>query len=367
MDERLKKRCKVAQRFSHGTVRTKFVNRNKDTVIVDIENFVNLPHMKGIHIPNIQACGHPWKLNVYPLACDSRTNPSGRSVDTFLIYDGERTKTNPVIVNVRFRGKTAIESLWEKQSCRKTDAGYGIFTLQRQQVVGNELNKDGTFTFEIDIEIAKRTVSQPVWYPKLNASNNLIGTQLYRSIEATPDVTFLVGKRKDVIPEEQSSALLRNNTAIILPKDHNDPTYVTDYVDDMYEHYRYKEETTTVNRMYMDSTTNKGKTGGGGKKKQPHINESARCFLVDWLVEVHYSLKLFPETLYLTVNLLDRFLSESKESITQRDLQLVGITALHISIKYEEGFVLKLQELTYMCGGDFTEAKVRIVMELTWN
>ena len=102
-------------------------------------------------------------------------------------------------------------------------------------------------------------------------------------------------------------------------------------------------------------------------RKQPHIDESARCFLVDWLVEVHYSLKLFPETLYLTVNLLDRFLSESKESITQRDLQLVGMTALHISIKYEEGFVLKLQELTYMCGGDFTEAKVRIVMELTWN
>ena len=349
IDTKSNKRCKVAQRFSHGTVRTKFVNRNQDTVIVDIENFVNLPHMKGIHIPNIQACGHPWKLNVYPLACDSRTNPSGRSVDTFLIYDGERTKTNPVIVNVRFRGKTAIESLWEKQSCSKTNVGYGLFTLQRHQVVGNKLNKDGTFTFEIDIEIAKRAVSQPVWYPKLNESNNNIGTTRYRSIEATPDVTFLVGQPKKVITEEQSSSLSENDTAIILPKDHNDPTYVTDYVDDMYEHYRYKEETTIVDR------------------KKPHIDESARCFLVDWLVEVHYSLKLFPETLYLTVNLLDRFLSESKESITQRDLQLVGMTALHISIKYEEGFVLKLQELTYMCGGDFTEAKVRIVMELTWN
>ena len=153
-------------------------------------------------------------------------------------------------------------------------------------------------------------------------------------------------------------------------KDRNDPTYVTDYVDDMYEHYRYKEETTTVDRMYMGSTTDKGKTGGGGgggKKKQPHINETMRCILVDWLVEVHYKFKLFPETLYLTVNLLDRFLSKSKESITKRDLQLVGVTALLISSKYEEMYIPELRDLTYICDGAYTEAKVRTVMKLTWN
>ena len=118
----------------------------------------------------------------------------------------------------------------------------------------------------------------------------------------------------------------------------------------------------------MGSTTDKGKTGGGGgggKKKQPHINETMRCILVDWLVEVHYKFKLFPETLYLTVNLLDRFLSKSKESITKRDLQLVGVTALLISSKYEERYIPELQELTYICDGAYTKAKVRIVMELT--
>jgi cyclin B len=136
----------------------------------------------------------------------------------------------------------------------------------------------------------------------------------------------------------------------------------------MYEHYRYKEETTTVDRMYMGSTTDKGKTGGGGgggKKKQPHINETMRCILVDWLVEVHYKFKLFPETLYLTVNLLDRFLSKSKESITKRDLQLVGVTALLISSKYEEMYIPELRDLTYICDGAYTEAKVRTVMKLT--
>jgi len=142
----------------------------------------------------------------------------------------------------------------------------------------------------------------------------------------------------------------------------------------MYEHYRYKEETTTVDRMYMGSTTDKGKTGGGGggKKKQPHINETMRCILVDWLVEVHYKFKLFPETLYLTVNLLDRFLSKSKESITKRDLQLVGVTALLISSKYEEMYIPELRDLTYICDGAYTEAKIlrmeeKILKTLAYN
>ena len=33
-----------------------------------------------------------------------------------------------------------------------------------------------------------------------------------------------------------------------------------------------------------------------------------RAILVDWLIEVHYKFKLLPETLFLTVNLIDRFL-----------------------------------------------------------
>jgi cyclin B len=36
-----------------------------------------------------------------------------------------------------------------------------------------------------------------------------------------------------------------------------------------------------------------------------------RSILVDWLVEVHLKFKLVPESLYLTVNLIDRFLERS--------------------------------------------------------
>ena len=51
-----------------------------------------------------------------------------------------------------------------------------------------------------------------------------------------------------------------------------------------------------------------------------------RAILIDWLVEVHLKFKLMPETLFLTHNLIDRFLS--KKVVTRKNLQLVGVTAM---------------------------------------
>lgn len=44
--------------------------------------------------------------------------------------------------------------------------------------------------------------------------------------------------------------------------------------------------------------------------KQEDINEKMRSILIDWLVEVHLKFKLVPESLYLTVNLIDRYLDK---------------------------------------------------------
>ena len=42
--------------------------------------------------------------------------------------------------------------------------------------------------------------------------------------------------------------------------------------------------------------------------RQDDINEKMRSILIDWLIEVHLKFKLVPESLYLTINLIDRFL-----------------------------------------------------------
>ena len=44
--------------------------------------------------------------------------------------------------------------------------------------------------------------------------------------------------------------------------------------------------------------------------KQSDINEKMRAILIDWLIEVHLKFKLLPETLFLTVNMIDRYLEK---------------------------------------------------------
>ncbi len=46
-----------------------------------------------------------------------------------------------------------------------------------------------------------------------------------------------------------------------------------------------------------------------GSQRETGINEKMRSILIDWLVEVHMRFKLLQETLFMTVDILDRFLS----------------------------------------------------------
>jgi Co/Zn/Cd efflux system component len=51
---------------------------------------------------------------------------------------------------------------------------------------------------------------------------------------------------------------------------------------------------------------------------------------MQYQVDVHLKFKMVPETLYLTVNLIDRFLE--KNQVRRSKLQLVGVAALLVSI-----------------------------------
>lgn len=39
------------------------------------------------------------------------------------------------------------------------------------------------------------------------------------------------------------------------------------------------------------------------------LSENVRAIIVDWVMNVHLKYKLWPETLFITVNLLDRYFS----------------------------------------------------------
>ena len=68
---------------------------------------------------------------------------------------------------------------------------------------------------------------------------------------------------------------------------------------------------------------------------QRFVSEKARASLVDYLAELHYKFKMWPETLFVAIGIVDRFLSLSHD-FEKEDLQCLGITAFHIAGKYEE-------------------------------
>jgi len=122
----------------------------------------------------------------------------------------------------------------------------------------------------------------------------------------------------------------------------DNPLYVTDYVDDMYNHFRQQEVEKQVLSNYME--------------RQQYINSKMRAILVDWLVEVHLRFKLVPETLYLCVSLIDRYLS--KREVSRTKLQLVGVTCMFIASKYEEIYPPELRDLVYICDNAYTKEEI---------
>jgi hypothetical protein len=163
--------------------------------------------------------------------------------------------------------------------------------------------------------------------------------------EHTSEIDYAVRARSKATP---NSYQLTGNSDNIDERDKDDPLCATAYVADMYYHFKSKEETTSVRPTFMES--------------QPYINERMRAILIDWLIEVHLKFKLVPESLYLTVNLIDRYLE--REVITRARLQLLGVAALLVASKYEEIYPPELRDLVYICDRAYTRNDVSSLFSL---
>ncbi|KAG8649030.1 G2/mitotic-specific cyclin S13-7 [Manihot esculenta] len=120
-----------------------------------------------------------------------------------------------------------------------------------------------------------------------------------------------------------------------------------EYVEDIYKFYKLVENESRPHN-YMVS--------------QPEVNEKMRAILIDWLIDVHQKFELSPETLYLTINIIDRFLSV--KAVPRRELQLVGISATLMASKYEEIWPPEVNDLVMISDRAYTHEQV-LVMEKT--
>lgn len=125
-------------------------------------------------------------------------------------------------------------------------------------------------------------------------------------------------------------------------EDLGDPLMVGEYVYEVLDYMKELEVTTAPNPNYM--------------LQQKELEWRMRGVLVDWLLEVHTRFHLLPETLYLTINIIDRFLSNKFVHLER--LQLVGITAMFIASKYEEVLSPHIHNFSHVADDGFTDEEI---------
>jgi cyclin B len=91
-------------------------------------------------------------------------------------------------------------------------------------------------------------------------------------------------------------------------------------------------------------------------ENQGEITPAMRAILIDWLVEVHMKFRLSPATLYLCINIIDRYCSRTP--VQRRKLQLVGVTALLVACKYEEIYPPEVRDCVYITDRTYTRQEV---------
>lgn len=125
-------------------------------------------------------------------------------------------------------------------------------------------------------------------------------------------------------------------------EDLDDPLMAAEYANEIFDYLRDIEVNSIPNPQYMSH--------------QDDLEWKTRGILIDWLIEVHTRFHLLPETLFLAINVIDRFLSEK---VVQLDrLQLVGITAMFIAAKYEEVLSPHVDNFKRIADDGFTDAEI---------
>ncbi|CAO1629222.1 unnamed protein product [Sympodiomycopsis kandeliae] len=135
------------------------------------------------------------------------------------------------------------------------------------------------------------------------------------------------------------------------PEEVRDTSMVAEYSKEIFAYMAKCEMETLANPQYITY--------------QNELHWHMRTTLVDWLLQVHTRYHMLPETLFIAINIVDRFLSVRVVSLAK--LQLVGVTAMFIAAKYEEIVAPSVDEFVYMTEGGYSKDEIfkgeRIVLQ----
>ncbi|KAJ0770283.1 putative cyclin domain-containing protein [Helianthus annuus] len=172
--------------------------------------------------------------------------------------------------------------------------------------------------------------------------------KLVNDLESKPSIYYNPKALRSSLPKGElhifNKVEAANDQVIVnIDSKHKDPQMCSLYAAEIYNNLRAAELKGKPLVNYM-------------KTVQRDITQEMRGILIDWLVEVCEEYKLKSETLYLTVTLIDQYLS--KMYIEKQRLQLLGITCMLIASKYEEIIAPRVEDFCFITDGTYTRREV---------
>lgn len=161
-------------------------------------------------------------------------------------------------------------------------------------------------------------------------------------VAATDDAGALIHKAAASTAAEEAPRPKDEGWEDLDAEDADDPLMVAEYVNEIFEYMKAIEVDYLPSGNYIDN--------------HPEITWEMRGVLVDWLVDIHGKFRLVPETLFLAMNLVDRFLT--LRTISLNKLQLVGLTAMFVAAKYEEVLCPSVHNFLYLAEGGYTDEEI---------
>lgn len=243
-------------------------------------------------------------------------------------YKIPRTKTNGETNPNNHHSIPSQESESVKRLSQRTFLGdittqYGVKPQEKRKPLGGDV--------------------APIQQRKTNLITNdlTVPSRLPQKRQATESSTNLVEKLY-ISDNLKKSKVIDYEWDDLDEEDMDDPLMVSEYVNDIYPYLHELEQKTLPDSQYIF--------------KQKHLKPKMRSILVDWLVEMHSRFRLLPETLYLAINIMDRFMS--LEIVQIDKLQLLATGSLFIAAKYEEVFSPSVKNYSYFTDGSFTEEEI---------
>lgn len=133
-----------------------------------------------------------------------------------------------------------------------------------------------------------------------------------------------------------------------------------------------QEEEYKMKSNYIDNQNHR-KSVNKKKVMYHKLTREDRAQAIDTVIEIHRKYGLVPETLFIAVSTIDRYLGKRKEGLRRaKDIEAIGIAALLIASKYEDIYPPALDEMIKMMNKPSTRKEIlewefKILKELVFQ